>query len=555
MTQGLRAQESTLSDLLCTGMEMAMPPYQRSYSWEASEAQALLSDLHDASESGESHFIGAIVLVRETSGRYLIVDGQQRLTTLTILLSVLRDTETDADRKDQIHSMIADDATDSLGPKWRISLNHIDGPYLREAIQYRGAALKKDVEPNDSESQRRMTRNLDSFITSVRNMSPEAQRELADTIKNRILLVKVIVEDWDGGYNVFRVLNTRGKAPNTHDIIKTDLLENANLTPEEAEAYSREWSEHESKLSGSGFDDLLNQISTLYARKTRKGASEFRKAVINRSIGGTREFLSKELPAYVDAYVTISTGTGEFGNLTKQITVCLNHLRLIDHQLWRAPALKFLVNHNGSPEIALSFFKSLERFAYGAMMAITEQRHRQRRYQKVADNADNPRALLADSGPLALSREERREVSNRLRSRFGAFAQRRAIALRMNAEIDGGIPLGPDHGATVEHVLPKNLPDDSPWHHAWPNQSVHRDLVDTIGNFALLSQSANQKADNLSFQEKKALYFAQGKPEYALTSDIEDKVAWTPDVTRNRTEHLSKIMENTWQLNQAMLTL
>jgi len=554
MTQGLRAQESTLADLLCTGMEMAMPPYQRSYSWEAPEAQALLADLHDASESGESHFIGAIVLVKEDSGRYLIVDGQQRLTTLTILLSVLRDTETDADRIDQIHSMIADDQTENNGPKWRISLNHIDGPYLREAIQYRGAALRKDVEPNDSESQRRMTRNLENFIKTVRNMSPEAQRELADTIRNRILLVKVIVEDWDGGYNVFRVLNTRGKSPNTHDIIKTDLLENANLTPEEADAYSREWSEHESKLSGSGFDDLLNQISTLYARKTRKGASEFRKAVINRSIGGTREFLSKELPAYVDAYVTISTGKGEFGNLTKPITECLNHLRLIDHQLWRAPALKFLVNHNGSPEIALSFFRNLERFAYGAMMAITEQRNRQRRYQKIADNADNPRVLLADSGPLALSREERREISNRLRSRFGAFAQRRAIALRMNAEIEGGLPLGPDNGATVEHVLPKNLPEESPWHHSWPNQSVHRDLVDTIGNFALLSQSANQKADNLSFQEKKALYFPQGGPEYALTSDIEDKVAWTPDVTRNRTENLSKIMENTWQLSQAMLS-
>lgn len=555
MTQGLRAQESTLADLLCTGMEMAMPPYQRSYSWEASEAQALLSDLHDASENGDNHFIGAIVLVKEASGRYLIVDGQQRLTTLTILLSVLRDTETDAARKDVIHSMIADDESENSDPKWRISLNHIDGPYLREAIQYRGAALTKDVEPNDSESQRRMTRNLENFIKTVRNMSPEAQRELADTIRNRIVLVKVIVEDWDGGYNVFRVLNTRGKSPNTHDIIKTDLLENANLTPEEADAYSREWSEHESKLSGSGFDDLLNQISTLYARKTRKGASEFRKAVINRSIGGTREFLSKELPAYVNAYITISTANGEFGNLTKQITECLNHLRLIDHQLWRAPALKFLVNHNGSPEIALSFFKSLERFAYGAMMAITEQRHRQRRYQKIADNADNPRVLLAESGPLALSREERREISNRLRSRFGAFAQRRAIALRMNAEIEGGLPLGPDHGATVEHVLPKNIPEDSQWHHAWPNQSVHRDLVDTIGNFALLSQSANQKADNLSFQEKKALYFANGAPEYALTSDIEDKVAWTPDVTRNRTENLSKIMENTWQLDKAMMTL
>ncbi|MEO1360099.1 MAG: HNH endonuclease family protein, partial [Pseudomonadota bacterium] len=441
------------------------------------------------------------------------------------------------------------------GATWRISLNHIDGPYLREAIQSEGASLRFDVEPNDSESQRRMTRNLESYIKSVRAMSPEAQRELAETIKNRIVLVRVVVEDWDGGYNVFRVLNTRGKAPNTHDIIKTDLLENAHLTPQEADEFSREWSEHESRLSGSGFDDLLNQISTLYARKTKKGASEFRKAVINRSSGGTKEFLSRELPAYVDAYVTISTGRGEFGNLTPQVTECLNHLRLIDHQLWRAPALKFLVNSNGSPETAYRFFKGLERFAYASMMSITEQRSRQRRYQKIADNADNPRVLLSESGPLALSREERREISNRLRSRFGAFAQRRAIALRMNAEISGGAALGPDDGATVEHVLPKNIPEDSPWHHAWPNPAVHRDLVDTLGNFALLSQATNQKADNLSFEEKRGLYFANGDSEFALTLDIRDKVAWTPEVTRKRTEHLAVIMEQAWQLNRAMMQI
>ena len=550
MTQGLRAQESTLADLLCSGMEMAMPPYQRSYSWESNEAQALLSDLQDVSESQEKHFIGAIVLVKE-AGRYLIVDGQQRLTTLTILLSVLRDMEPDQARKDEIHSLIADTEA-GAAPLWRISLNHIDGPYLREAIQTPGASLRSDVEPNDSESQRRMKRNLQNFINTVRDMSPAAQRELAETIRNRILLVKVVVEDWDGGYNVFRVLNTRGKSPNTHDIIKTDLLENANLTPEEANQFSREWSEHESRLGGSGFDDLLNQISTLYARKAKKGASEFRKAVINKTSGGARQFLSKELPAYVDAYVTISTGQGTFGNMTDQVNECLNHLRLIDHQLWRAPALKFLVNHNGSPENAFIFFRNLERFAFGAMMAITDQRSRQRRYQKIADNADNIRNLFAENGPLALSREERREISNRLRSRFGAFSQRRAIALRMNAEIESGKALGPGDGATVEHVLPKNLPEESPWKNAWPNTTVHRDLVDTIGNFALLSSATNQKADNLSFAEKRDLYFAEGDPEFALTRDIKEKVAWTPEVTRKRTEHLSTIMENAWQLDRAL---
>ncbi|MEO0607455.1 MAG: DUF262 domain-containing protein, partial [Pseudomonadota bacterium] len=354
MTQGLRAQESTLADLLCNGMEMAMPPYQRSYSWEHAEAEALLTDLRDASENDDNHFIGAIVLVRESSGRYLIVDGQQRLTTLTILLAVLRDIETDAARKEALHALIADESGPG-DPFWRISLNHIDGPYLSEAIQSRGASLAKDIEPNDSDSQLRMRRNLDNFIGQVRNMSPESQRNLAETIKHRILLVKVVVEDWDGGYNVFRVLNTRGKAPNSHDIIKTDLLENAALAPEEADNFSRQWSIHESRLSGSGFDDLLNQISTLYARKTKKGATEFRKAVILKHSGGMREFLANELPAYVDAYDIISTGRGDFGEMTVQITEALNHLRLIDHQLWRAPAIKFLVNKDRTPEITYQF--------------------------------------------------------------------------------------------------------------------------------------------------------------------------------------------------------
>ncbi|MEO0608494.1 MAG: HNH endonuclease family protein, partial [Pseudomonadota bacterium] len=199
------------------------------------------------------------------------------------------------------------------------------------------------------------------------------------------------------------------------------------------------------------------------------------------------------------------------------------------------------------------FFRSLERFAYGAMMSITEQRSRQRRYLKIADMADNPRALLAEHGPLALSREERREIGNRLRSRFGAFSQRRAIALRMNGEIEGGHRLGPNSGATVEHVLPKSLPEDSPWLKSWPSQSVQRDLVDTIGNFALLSQSTNQKADNLSFDEKKTLYFQDGDPEFALTRDIQEKVAWTPEVVRSRTEQLAKIMEAAWQLHRSAL--
>lgn len=555
MTQGLRAQESTLFDLLSPGIEMAMPPYQRSYSWDVEEAQALLTDLSEIVESGDVHFIGAIVLVRENNGGYLIVDGQQRLTTLTILLSVLRDMETDPKWIGDIHNLIGDDAKldTSRAPSWRITLNHIDGPFFREAIQAPGATLTSEIEPNDGESQKRMVQNAAYFAKEVRALSPESRRKLAKAIQEQLMLVKVVVEDWDGGYNVFRVLNTRGKAPNSHDIIKTDLLENANLSAKDASEFSRQWSEHEARLGGSGFDDLLSQIRALHTRKNKKGATEFRKAVIGRQGNGALDFLSKDLPAYVNAYVTISSGEANFSALSEEINVALNYLRLIDHQLWRAPALKFLVNHNGSPQTALDFFNNLERFAYAAMMVITEPRARQRRYQRLSDTADDPRQLLSNNGPLALTKDERRKIIERLEGRFGAFAQRRAMALRLNGVIAGGRALGPNDRATVEHVLPRTLPDDSPWKTAWPGSGTHRELVDTIGNFALLTQHTNLAADNLGFVEKKALYFADGEPEFALTKDIEGQMNWTPDTVRTRTTQLAAILADTWQLDSALL--
>ncbi len=527
---------------------MAMPPYQRSYSWDSQEATDLLSDLIVASETGSAHFIGAIVLVREES-KLLIVDGQQRLTTLTILLAALRDLETDTEQAEAIHALIADENNGVVeqNTMWRISLNHIDGAFFRELVQKRGATLISDLEPNDGESQKRMTGNTEAIVTRLKKMGIDARRALAETIRERLLLVKVIVHDWDGGYNVFRVLNTRGKAPNSHDIIKTELLQRSNLPPEEADKFSRQWSEHEAKLGGSGFDDLLNQIRVLYSKNSSSGPTGFRKAVLNKTDAKT--FLRDELPGYVDAYVAISKGEADFGRHSAAIAIALNHLRLLDHQLWRAPALRFLVQSDGDPNTALAFFTRLERYAFAMMLVVTDRRQRLKRYGKIADAVDQTELLLSSKGPMSLSRDEQKKMKNRLLGRFGSFGQRRAMALRLNAAIEGGHPLGPDDGATVEHVLPRNLPDDSPWHNAWPNAAIHRELCDTLGNFVLLSESANQKADNDSFDEKRALYFANGMPEFALTRDLEDQVAWTPEIVRRRTAQLAEIMATAWSLN------
>ena len=549
MDIGVTSRETALAGLFAQGEHLIMPPYQRSYSWGVKEALDLLGDFVDASENNVPHFVGAIVVVREEKdGSLEIVDGQQRLTTLTILLAVLRDLEPDENEKAKLQTLIGDEARPRLDEeaRWRLTLNHVDGPYFRETVQKVGATVAGDHDPGESDSQKRMSENTIAYVKALKDLEPPTRRKLAHTIINGCGMVRVSVADRDAGYKVFRVLNTRGKEPNSHDIIKTDLFERARFDIDEANEYSGAWSEYEARLGGAGFDDLLRQIRFLYDRSSKgELVSGFQRAVLSKI--DARTFLDSLLPRYVQAYEEISTGKVDYGERSPEVARYLNRLRALDHYVWRSAALKYLVEQRGSADDASRFFAGLERLAYTIMLVIHNRDQRNRRYRKVIDAIGSNKALFAKKGPFAVTKEDGRKVRERLRGRFATFGQRRALALRLNAALEGGRHLAPESDATVEHILPRNPGDESPWLRVWPNTQVRRELCDTIGNFVLLPHHVNQKADRMGYQDKKAVYFdPENNPVFALTRDLESEELWTADVVRKRTEHLANILTNDW---------
>jgi len=549
---GVRAQESSVRMIFAPGEQLRMPPYQRSYSWEAKEANELLTDLIDSAETGTPHFVGAIVLIHGSENGVLeIVDGQQRLTTLTILLAVLRDLETDKARAAALHALIADDARPILGEgaNWRLTLNHMDGPFFRDTIQTPGATRTLDKEPSEpveSESQQRMVRNASAFVSRIKDMTDEERRSLADMVMNHCALVRVVVGDKEQGFKVFRVLNTRGKEPDAHDIIKTELFQRARFSDEEASAYSERWAEHEAALGGSAFDDLLRQIRSIYD-KSGKGEliSAFPKAVLSRV--EPRKFLDDVLPRYVEAYRLITTGEVQDGPNAKIISDKLNQMRALDQNSWRAPALKFLVERGASDQKAPEFFSLLERLSYVIMLVISERDQRNRRFNKVVDAISSDRVLFAKNGPFAIDRSEAKKTRERMLGRFATFGQRRAMALRLNAALEGGVTYPPESDATVEHVLPRNIHEESHWLTVWPDPAKRREQCDTLGNFVLLTHKVNQKADRQDYRAKKEVYFnGGGGMDFALTRDLQDQDAWTADVVRKRTDMLVDILCDEW---------
>ena len=550
MQLGVRAQESSLSEVFAPGERLRMPHYQRSYSWGDREALDLLGDLVDAMDASIAHFIGALVFVNgDEAGHLEIVDGQQRLTTLTILLCVLRDLETDADRAKELHKLIADEDRPLLGEgaNWRIALNYDVGAFFRDTIQTPGATLKLDNEPGDSESQQKIIANAAAFHRELRDMAPDRRRALADVVTNGCALVRVVVDNKDQGFKVFRVLNTRGKEPGAHDIIKTELFQRAKFTTAEANAYAERWAGYEAILGGGAFDDLLRQIRVIHDRSPKGDLfAGFQKAVLNKI--DPRKFLDDMLPSYVTAFRVTETGLDETGlGATQGVLDSINHLRALEHKTWRAPAIQFIVERGLTDPMAGEFFTSLERLSYISQVMVQERETRNKKLARITDAIRNDRVLFSKTGPFALNRDEARKLRDRLTTRFGTYGQRRAIALRLNAAIAGGSTIPPDSDATVEHVLPRNPTEDSHWMVTWPDPVKRREQCDTIGNFVLLTNKVNQLADRLDYRAKKEIYFnGGGGQEFALTRDLMEQDAWTSDVVRRRTEKLADILMQAW---------
>ena len=149
----IAAEVQRIREIFGPGTDIRVPPFQRAYAWEDEEVEVLIQDLLEAFRTGTVYFLGAIVVIRPRNrGPSDVVDGQQRLTTLTIMMSVLRDLARTKDEEALLQSMIGPDVKaggmrfqSAQSQKWRITLNPNDEPYFRRFVQESGATLQDEM--------------------------------------------------------------------------------------------------------------------------------------------------------------------------------------------------------------------------------------------------------------------------------------------------------------------------------------------------------------------------------------------------------------------------
>lgn len=566
MTDMISAKELAIWKIFSSDYILNIPSYQRPYAWGTDQVSELFNDLLDAlREGGPSldlqelppYFLGSIVLIKELlRPNSDVVDGQQRLTTLTILLSVLRDFFT-GDDVDELQKIIFQKANRLTGEPqcFRLKVRSKDQDFFKLNVQDPGAT--NDLPEHGqglTDSQNNMRANALKLKELVSNLEDMERDRLAQFIVQRCYLVVVSTANQDSAYKVFAVMNDRGLDLSATDILKAEVLGEFHQNDAEEAKYTEIWESLEDELGRDNFESLFGHIRMIRVRdKARKSLTEeFKKSVLQGTT--SRAFIEESLIPYASIFEKILDNAFETRSRSDEINQYLRILNRLDNDDWIPVVLEFISKNHEDPDSIVLFLAGLERLAYSMFIRREYTTNRIRRYGqilKLIGGGDDP---LADGSPLGLTVTEIEETRARLDGPIYTMTRiARPVLLRLDELLSAGGARYDFPSISVEHILPQTPDAGSQWIDIFPVEAEREKWVHRLGNLALLPFRKNSQASNYDFDRKKNTYFKKDgrATTFALTTDIIGEDVWNQEVLEDRQERLFGALVDEWRLEVA----
>jgi uncharacterized protein DUF262/uncharacterized protein DUF1524 len=544
----------TLGNLLSlTNPPILVPDWQRNYSWTTSEVETFWNDLlrfsgayPDDNINNQEYFLGSVVIV-DNGTAHLLLDGQQRLATAAILLSVIRDflkrSSRDAGTRVQTRYLSDfDDARDETS--YKVTLNTYDRDFFkREILEPRDAGF---VPPAPTIESHNLVRRAREFFHGkfeqefAGYQSPEDAHRWAlrvlTVLTNHMSVVAVLSEDEDNAASVFETLNDRGIGLSTPDLLRNLVLRRANdadrdeiialwgeVLEIEGEASLRTFLRH---YWVSHYGDVKTQ--SLYREiKARLVADNISSLEFSRSLRDSAVVYSNLVSAQDDDPETAGY-LADIGALGAGL-------------LYPAVMSAYEV---GDPEAVRNFVHSLvAAFVRHSVIGRLENSRLEDRIYRVARELRASRdfgAAIAALEAFAPTDEEfarafrTQSITRRDTARY--VLRELELARRTTEELT----VAPPSKVHVEHIYPQTPRAED----RLPN---HTSVVDRIGNLTLLDRRLNAAARNTAFPEKKQHY---ERSEIRLTRDLLGNDEWTADMINARQETLSRLAPGIWAVRR-----
>lgn len=569
MAKTLEAHDKLIREIFEGSYQFEIPDYQRPYAWTTEQATELFDDLvsamEDARNSGSvsQYFLGSIVLIKnDRDPSAMVVDGQQRLTTLTMLFAALRATWEAVSYSQGVKSVtpfLYEEGDEMLGKAtgYRFTAREEDAEFFRQYVQEPGGIEKLVINTSKIEDSRlRYRENATLLLARTNALSPDDRNALWKFLANDCSLVVISTPDLEAAYRIFSVLNNRGLDLAPIDIIKAEVLGSIRRIggEDKARAYSKKWSEIESQLGRDAFGDLFVHIRTIYAKQKQRATlvkefqdhvTEYKKPI---------DLVDKVVKPYAEVWGFIRDADFEATEHAETINEYLSWLNRVDFKDWVPPALVYFKRFRQQPKLLVAFFKTLERLAYFMLVTKVGVNERIETFADLTKEIE-PEAFDGDLTALKtldLTDREKREFIAALDGDIYRKLPRARMALMLRLEAlvsDGSKKQAFDH-LSLEHVLPQTPPAGSDWIKWFPDEDERELWTHRLANLVPLHVRKNPSASNFDFATKKSVYF-KGKgtaSPFVLTQEVRSEKDWTPTLLAERQKRLMDVLDKHWNL-------
>ena len=563
MAKTLEAHDKLIREIFEGSYQFEIPDYQRPYAWTTEQATELFDDLLsamlDARVSGATsqYFLGSIVLIKnDREPKSSVVDGQQRLSTLTMLFAVLREAMPHA--ADDITDFLYKKGKVSLGEKneYRLTAREEDADFFRTNIQEPGGIAQLVTSTDKLEDSRlRYRENATLLLAKAKALLPADLIALWQFLANDCSLVVISTPDLEAAYRIFSVLNNRGLDLAPIDIIKAQVLGLIRTTAGDIKSrvYAKEWSRIETSLGRDAFGDLFGHIRSIYAKKKQKYilVKEFQEHVTeyNNPIA----LIDSVIKPYAEVWDFVRDADFEATEHAETINEHLFWLNRVDFKDWVPPALVYFKRFRQKPKLLAEFFQSLERLTYFMLVTKVGINERIETYAALIKDIESTAfdGALVTLGTLALTDKQKRDFVAALDGDIyrNLPKARMALVLRLESLVRApGVQL--QNAVSLEHVLPQNPPDGSDWIKWFPDEDERDCWTHRLANLVPLDRNKNSSASNYDFSKKKDAYFrGKGKASpFVLTQEVRSENEWTPNLLAERQKRLMGELKNHWKL-------
>jgi len=527
---------------------LRVPVYQRPFAWEISNIQDLFEDIKNSYP--EDYFIGTIV-VNNKGDYFEIVDGQQRLATISLFFSAVRNLLFRENIKDNAKSLENDflQKRSYRGEvEQKLKLNNIDNDfYLKRILNNNNIDPVKESHERILNSYKFIDRFVDNWF---KNRGIEDIYNLVEFIEKKLRIIIVTVSDEVNAFTVFETLNDRGLALSQTDLIKNYLFNKAEDRLGEAQD---KWLRFTGAIEAAeNEDEILQYIKYYWSSKnglTRE--KQLFKDIKNRTMNKAQSIaLLNNLDKNTQLYLAILNPGHSFWkdystNCTEYI-LALKELRLTQNRPLLLAILDRLDKHETEKILKLIVSWSVRNLITGTIGVGT--------LEKEFSN----QARLINEGEIKNAPELRKSIENIIptdvqfkRAFEIASISKNYIARYYLSEIEKSYrstselgPISNPERINLEHILPanpSNLKDD------WPEftEELHKSNFKRIGNLTLLDKKMNSDIGNGNFEDKKNIY---EQSEIMITKSLSEFSKWRLEEIEKRQKEFAEKALQIWSL-------